>query len=66
VGISKKTYAILGIRVPHVELPVTPGRDMAGLVELAAHDQKLKAFGHDTAVEFDKKLLKIMAEKRKS
>ena len=30
MGISKKTYAILGIRVPHVELPVTPGRDMAG------------------------------------
>ena len=64
VGLRKKTYEILGIRVPHVELPVAPGRDMAGLVELAAHDQKLKTLGHDTAVEFDKKLLKIMAEKR--
>ena len=60
VGIRKKTYEILGIKVPHVELPVAPGRDMAGLVEVAALDQKLKTFGHDSAVEFDKKLLKIM------
>jgi HPr kinase/phosphorylase len=66
VGIRKKTYDILGIKVPHVELPVAPGRDMAGLVEVAALDQKLKTFGHDSAVEFDKKLLKIMAERRLS
>jgi HPr kinase/phosphorylase len=66
VGIRKKTYEILGIRIPHVELLVAPGRDMAGLVEVAALDQKLKTFGHDSAVEFDKKLLKIMAERRLS
>ncbi|MFP6873505.1 MAG: HPr(Ser) kinase/phosphatase [Verrucomicrobiales bacterium] len=66
VGIRKQTYEILGIRVPHVKLPVAPGRDMAGLVEVAALDQKLKTFGHDSAVEFDKKLLKIMAERRLS
>ncbi len=64
VGLKKKSYEILGIRVPHVELPVAAGRDMASLVEVAALDQKLKSFGHDGAVEFDKKLLKIMAEKR--
>ena len=64
VGIRKKTYEILGIKVPHVELPVAPGREMAGLVEVAALDQKLKTFGHDSAVEFDKKLLKIMAQRR--
>ena len=66
VGLRKKTYDILGIRVPHIELPVAPGRDMARLVEVAALDQKLMTFGHDSAVEFDKKLLKIMAEKRKN
>lgn len=64
VGLDKKTYEILGIRVPHVVLPVAAGRDMAGLVEVAALDQKLKTFGKDGAVEFNKKLLKIMAEKR--
>ncbi|MEC8691729.1 MAG: HPr(Ser) kinase/phosphatase [Verrucomicrobiota bacterium] len=63
VGIRKKKYDILGIKVPHVELPVAPGRDMASLVEVAALDQKLKSFGHDSAVEFEKKLLKTISEK---
>jgi len=64
VGIRKKNYEILNIKVPHIELPVAPGRDMASLVEVAALDQKLKTFGHDSAIEFDKKLLKTIAEKR--
>ena len=55
VGIRKKNYEILSIKVPHIELPVAPGRDMASLVEVAALDQKLKTFGHDSAIEFDKK-----------
>ena len=33
---------------------------MSLLVEVAAHDQKLKGFGHNTAVEFNKNLLKLM------
>jgi HPr kinase/phosphorylase len=66
VGLRKRSYEVLGIRVPHVVLPVAPGRDMASLVEVAALDQKLKSFGHDSAVEFNKKLLKTMAEKRKN
>lgn len=63
VGIRKKKYDILGIKVPHVELPVAAGRDMASLVEVAALDQKLKGFGHDSAIEFEAKLLKTISEK---
>ena len=39
-------------------------RDLAKLIEVAALDQKLKSFGHDSSVEFNKKLLKIMRDKR--
>jgi serine kinase of HPr protein (carbohydrate metabolism regulator) len=39
---------------------------MAQLIEVAALDQKLRALGHDSAVEFNKKLLKRMHEERKS
>ncbi|MEO0414462.1 MAG: HPr(Ser) kinase/phosphatase, partial [Verrucomicrobiota bacterium] len=66
LGLEKKTYEILDLDIPLVELPVAPGRDMAQLVEVAALDQKLKSLGHDTAVEFNKKLLQQMREKRKS
>lgn len=66
VGLDRKHHKLLGMQIPHVELPVAPGRDMAQLIEVAALDQKLKSLGHDTAVEFNKKLLKKMADQRKS
>ena len=66
LGLDRKTFKLLDIKVPHVELPVAPGRDMAQLVEVAALDQKLKSLGHDSAVEFNKKLLKRMKEQRTS
>ncbi len=63
-GLERKSYSILGLKIPHVELPVAPGRDMAQIIEVAALDQKLKSFGHDSALDFNKKLLKIMRDKR--
>ncbi len=66
IGLDRGYYNLLGMKVPHVELPVAPGRDIAQLVEVAALDQKLKSLGHDSAVEFNKKLLKMMRERRKS
>jgi HPr kinase/phosphorylase len=45
---------------------VAAGRDMAQLIEVAALDQKLRVLGHDSAVEFNKKLLKRMHDERKS
>ena len=66
LGMDRKTFKLLDLKVPLVELPVAPGRDMAQLVEVAALDQKLKSLGHDSAVEFNKKLLKRMKEQRTS
>ncbi len=66
VGMDRQTLDILGLQIPHIELPVAAGRDMAQLIEVAALDQKLKALGHDSAVEFNKKLLKRMHDQRKS
>ncbi|MDF1860059.1 MAG: HPr(Ser) kinase/phosphatase [Verrucomicrobiales bacterium] len=66
VGLDRESIDVLGMEVPHIELPVAPGRDMAQLIEVAALDQKLKALGHDSAVEFNKKLLKRMRDQRKS
>lgn len=65
-GLDRKHLTLLGLRIPLVELPVAPGRDMAQLIEVAALDQKLKSLGHDSAVEFNKKLLKMMRERRRS
>lgn len=53
---------MLGSRVTCVTIPVAPGRDIAGLVEVAALDQKLKKLGHDAAKELDERLIARMSE----
>ena len=60
LGLDRDTYDILGIPIPHVTIPVRTGRDLARLVEVAALDQKLKSMGHDTAREFNERLLRAM------
>ncbi len=62
LGIDRDYYEVLGIRVPHVTLPVRTGRDLGRLVEVAALDQKLKSMGHNTALEFNQRLLNMMQQ----
>lgn len=62
LGIDRQFYEILGMKVPHVVIPVKPGRDLARLVEVAALDQKLKNLGHNVALEFNKKLIQNMQQ----
>jgi len=64
IGLDRETYEILGIKVPHVTLPVRIGRDIARLVEVAALDQKLKDMGENSAQEFNQKLLHMISERR--
>ena len=60
VGMERQTYEILGMKVPHITIPVRPGRDIARLIEVAAMDTKLKGLGQNSAVDFNAKLLNLM------
>jgi HPr kinase/phosphorylase len=60
IGLDREYYEILGLQVPHLTIPVRPGRDMARLIEVAAMDQKLKSLGRDSALEFNARLLELM------
>jgi len=60
IGLDRELYEILKIEVPHITIPVRPGRDIARLIEVAAMDQKLKGLGLNSAVEFNEKLLDRM------
>lgn len=64
LGIVQQTYRVIDREIPLIELPVGPGRDTARLVEVAALEQKLRSFGHHSAVEFNNKLLKTMEEQQ--
>lgn len=61
-GLEENFYNILGVRVPHIEFYVRPGRDIARLVEVAALVQALKKMGHDPAKTFNDRLIAHMAE----
>jgi HPr kinase/phosphorylase len=64
IGLDREFYEVLGLKVPHVTIPVRPGRDMARLIEVAAMDEKLKGLGQNAAVDFNARLLRLMEEKR--
>ena len=63
IGLDQDFFEILQIKIPHVTLPVRSGRDLAGLVEVAALDQKLKSIGHHSAFEFNERLLNKMQQR---
>ena len=65
IGLDQQFYEILKLKVPHVTIPVRPGRDIARLVEVAAMDQKLKGLGRNSAAEFNDKLLNVMETKER-
>jgi HPr kinase/phosphorylase len=60
IGLDRELYEILKIQVPHITIPIRPGRDIARLIEVAAMDEKLKALGLNSALEFNDKLLGLM------
>lgn len=61
-GLEEHYYTVLNMKVPHIELYVRPGRDMARLVEVAALTQALKRMGHDPAKDFNDRLIAAMSE----
>jgi len=56
LGVKTETHDILGVSIPKVVIPVRPGRSLATIIEVAARNQLLKAMGHHSAIEFQKRL----------
>jgi HPr kinase/phosphorylase len=63
LGMEQEYVKVLGIDIPHVTIPVRPGRDIARLIEVAAFQIKLRKSGYNAAEELNKRLLAQMAEK---
>lgn len=56
LGFDDDTYQVLDIELPIVRLPVTPGRNMTTIIEVAARNHILTIMGHNPALEFEKSL----------
>src|SRR5689334_5417277 len=61
LGMEDQYVDILGVKVPHIIIPVRPGRDLARLIEVAAFQTKLKSTGYNPAKELNDRLISRMA-----
>jgi HPr kinase/phosphorylase len=62
LGMEEEYVKILGVDIPHITIPVRPGRDIPRLVEVAAFQIKLKSSGYNPARELNDRLLAKMAK----
>ena len=60
-GLETQYYEILGVKLPHLILPVRPGRNIPVLVEIAALNERLKRMGDHSARELNRKLIEVMS-----
>jgi HPr kinase/phosphorylase len=65
VGIDAEYVKILEVDIPHITIPVRPGRDLARLIEVAAFQTKLKLSGYNPAKELNDRLISKMASESK-
>ncbi len=62
-GLDHESIAILGVEIPHVKLPLFPGKNVTVITEVIALDYLLKHYGYDAAREFAKRLDTAIHEK---
>jgi HPr kinase/phosphorylase len=66
IGFREDKYRLLSIDLPMVRVPISPGRNVSTIIELACRNYILKKQGINTAVELEEKILKSMEAEEKS
>ncbi|HKS28634.1 MAG TPA: HPr(Ser) kinase/phosphatase [Pyrinomonadaceae bacterium] len=64
LGIDPRSTDVLGLKVPQVLIPVSPGRNLSTLVETAVRIQLLRSSGYDAAQEFVARHTEILESKQ--
>ena len=58
LGTEQKTQEILGVKIPALEIPVKPGRNIPIILETAAMNERLKTMGYHSARDFNQNVLR--------
>ncbi len=62
-GLNDDFTTILGVDIPHIRLPINPGKNISVIVETIALTYLIKLYGDDPAKEMQEKLLKKLKKK---
>ncbi len=60
VGLREDKYSLLGLELPMARIPVSSGRNVSAIIELACRNHILKKKGINTAVDLEERILKSM------
>ena len=63
LGFEEEKFSILDVELPMMRIPVTPARNLTTIIEVAVRNHLLKVMGYDSALEFERKLLRRMEER---
>lgn len=64
-GLDHENISIMGVEIPHVRLPIFPGKNVTVITEVIALDYLLRHYGYDAPKEFSKRLESAINEKSK-
>lgn len=62
-GLDNETTTIMDVELPHVKLPIFPGKNVTVITEVIALNYLLRHYGYDAAKEFSKRLEGVIGEK---
>ncbi len=65
IGLSNNSVDILGNKIPIIYLPISPGKNIAVIIEVVAMNHISKLFGYDAAKEYTNKLQEDLKRKSK-
>lgn len=65
IGLSDNFVDIMGVKIPIIYLPVSPGKNVSVIMEVVAMNYILKMFGYDAAKVFTQRLQKDLQKKSK-
>ena len=57
LGVDDRRITILGVEIPHICIPVRPGRNLGSIIEVAARNFLLKGMGYHSARDFQERLM---------
>jgi HPr kinase/phosphorylase len=61
LGIEDRATTVLGVEIPILNIPISPGKNITVISEVIAMNHMLKVYGENSAVEFTKKLQQRLA-----
>jgi len=63
LGLEDQYTSILGVRIPILNIPISPGKNITVISEVIAMNHMLKVYGENSAVELSKKLAQRLSRR---